>query len=363
MALTPSAPGSALPFTLVPTLTGTTLLHALLPLAYGSGAGAGLGNGAPLLNDTHRTHYFTGRADNFDATQSSADPLDARFDPESIRVGNDGNEVFISDEYGPYVYRFNRKTGLRTGVYTMPAGFAVAHPSAVSDDEKSGNTSGRVANKGMEGLASSPNGKFLFGAMQSPLIQDGGKEGGYTRIVKINLQTGATQQYAYPLTNIGTESKPKYPTDSDMVAINGHELLLDERDGKGLGDDSVAIYKRLYHIDIDGARDVSKKTGESELAPLAVAKTQFLDIVQALNAHGIASSEIPSKIAGLAFGPDVMVGGVKKHTLFFANDNAFLGTITDSLHPDGVPNPNLFFVFAIDPADLPTYAAQRIKPL
>ena len=39
-------PGGALPFTLTPTLTKTTLLYSSAPLTYGSGAGLGVGPGA-----------------------------------------------------------------------------------------------------------------------------------------------------------------------------------------------------------------------------------------------------------------------------------------------------------------------------
>jgi len=359
MTLAANAPGSALPFALTPTLTGTTLLRTARALAYGDGASAGLPNGEPALNSVHHTHYFTGRSDNFDPSRLSTSPFDARLDPESIRVSDDGSNVFISDEYGPYIYRFNRKTGERTGIYSLPDAFAVSSLSAVGDQEIAGNTSGRVANKGMEGLAISPDGNTLFGAMQSPLLQDGGTSGGYTRIVRLDLLTGATQQYAYPLTNIGTASKPKYPTVSDIVAINDHEFLVDERDGKGLGDGSTAAFKRLYHIDIAGAPDVGSVYGSNNLAPL-VGKTLFLDIVQVLNAHGIASSDIPAKLEGVTFGPDVVVDGVTRHTLFVGNDNDFVSTVTDSLHPTGVSNPNLFFVFALDASDLPTYVPQQL---
>src|SRR5215467_4135967 len=81
------------------------------PLFYGTGAAVGLGSGVPALNKVDRTHYFTGRSDNFDPLQASTNPFDARFDPESIRVSNDGNSIFISDEYSPYVYEFDRSSG------------------------------------------------------------------------------------------------------------------------------------------------------------------------------------------------------------------------------------------------------------
>lgn len=360
MALTPSAPGAALPFNLTPSLVATTLLHSAQPLVYGDGVLAGLPDGAPALNATDHTHYFTGRSDNFAGGALSTYALDARFDPESIRVSNDGASVFISDEYGPYIYRFNRRTGQRTGIVAVPDSLAISNLSAVGDDEISANSSGRVSNKGMEGLAISPDGTALFGAMQSPLLQDGGTNAAYTRILRIDLVTGATSQYAYALTNIGSASKPKFPTISDIVAINDHEFLVDERDGKGLGDGSTAVFKKLFRIDLAGAQDVSLLSGAAALAPAAVAKTPFLDIVATLNAHGIGSNDIPAKLEGVAFGPDVDVDGVAKHTLFVANDNDFVGTVTDSMHPDGIDNPNRFFVFAVDAADLPTYAAQQL---
>ncbi|MEI6001887.1 esterase-like activity of phytase family protein [Paraburkholderia bengalensis] len=355
-----AAKGAALPFTLTPKLVDTTLLHTSERLAYGTGAAFGVPNGAPKLNRDNHTNYFTGRSDNLDPTHLSTYPFDARFDPESIRVANDGASVFISDEYGPYVYRFDRKSGRRIATYALPDAFAVSALSPVGNDEISMNTSGRVANKGMEGLAISPDGTTLFGAMQSPLIQDGGTNGQFTRIVKIDIRTGRTAQFAYPLTNIGTPSKPKWPTISDVLAVNDHELLVDERDGKGLGDDSTAVFKQIFRIDLTGAQDVSHASGQSGLQPYAVQKTLFLNVVDALTGAGYSANDIPAKIEGIAFGPDVIVRGVKKHTLFVANDNDFLGTITDTSHPAGIANPNQFFVFAIDDADLPDYVAQRL---
>ncbi|MDQ0624538.1 hypothetical protein QFZ39_003813 [Paraburkholderia graminis] len=355
-----NAAGSALPYSLTPKLIATTLLHTSDKLVYGTGAAAGVPDGAPALSSRNHMYYFTGRSDNFDPTRLSTNDRDARFDPESVRVSNDGESVFISDEYGPYVYRFDRRSGRRIDTYKLPDTFAVSTLSPIGSNEIAQNTTGRVANKGMEGLAISPDGKTLFGAMQSPLIQDGGTDGAFTRIVKIDVRSGKTTQFAYPLTNIGTTAKPKYPTISDVVAVNDHELLVDERDGKGLGDNSTAVFKRVFHIDLANAQDVSNTSGQAGLAPYAVQKTLFLDVVAQLTAHGYNANDIPAKLEGLAFGPDVVVGGVKKHTLFIANDNDFIGTVTDSNHPAGIANPNQFFVFAWDASELPAYVAQKL---
>src|SRR5262249_47049402 len=148
--------------------------------------------------------------------------------------------------------------------------------------------------------------------------------GANTRIVTIDARTGATHEYAYEFTNIGTAAKPKFGTASDIVAINDHEFLVDERDGNGLGDNSTAVFKKLFRIDIAGAQEVSGISGAASLAGKANPKTLFLDVVAALNAHGIRSQDIPAKLEGLAFGPDITMGGETRHTLFIANDNDYI---------------------------------------
>jgi hypothetical protein len=334
LALTP-VPNGNLPFTLTPTLTATTLLFARDALNYGPVR--------PNINHNHR-NYFDGRSDNFNPATDSGDDLDARLDPEGLRVSYNGKLVYVSDEYGPYIYKIDRATGARKGTIPLPAGFHIANKNSEGALEISGNTSGRVANKGMEGLAITPDGKMLVGFVQSPLIQDGGDGGRANRIITIDLDTGEQHQYCYD--NWLDDTAHAYNS-SEIVALNSHEFLVLERDGKGRGDGSSAVVKRLYKIDLANATDVSNLTGADNLLPLAVPKTLFLDIRAALNAAGIADTAIPAKIEGAAFGADVTVDGVVKHTLYLANDNDFLATA-----PDGQANPNQWFVFTFTDDDL-----------
>lgn len=361
LALAPAEAGASLPYVLTPFVTDTTLLSSLTPLSYGTGTAYGLPSGKPALNAKNHTFYFSGRSDNFDAGNLSTDSDNGRLDPEGIRVSNDGNSVFISDEYGPYLYQFDRDSGRRVRAFKLPEKFAIAHLSPVGSTEISGNTAGRVSNKGMEGLAISPDGRYLFGAMQSPLLQDGGTDAPFTRIVKVDVRSGAVSEYAYELTNIGSAAKPKYGTISEIVAINAHEFLVDERDGKGLNDNSSAAVKRIYKIDLNGAANVGAVTGAANLAGKAVSKSLFLDVVAVLNAHGIGAQDIPAKLEGLAFGPDITIDGTIRHTLFIANDNDYAATVTDSNHPAGADNPNKWFVFAVESADLTNYQPQPLE--
>lgn len=371
MNLSPSDAGSKFPFTLTPMVTDTTLLYSSSPLVYGPGCGA-VGNGEPGLNIRDEVYYFTGRSDGFDPTLLSTSPHNARFDSESIRVSNDRRHVYISDEYGPYVYEFNRSTGERTRFFALPVKFAVRNLSSMAAVEISGNTVGRVTNKGMEGLAITPDGKTLVGAMQSPLLQDGGDvKGGVTRIITIDIASGVTHEYAYQL-DTGTKT-----TVSEILAINSHQFLVDERDSKGRVDavGSQAAFKRLYIVDIQGARDVTDVSGftgpaSAPMANIAVAalpKTLFLDIVHALAIApaSLAPTDIPAKLEGVTFGQDVVISdpathqNVLRHTLFVGNDNDFLATLAP---PAGNgDNPNQWFVFAFSDADLPGLVPQQFS--
>ncbi len=350
LKLKPSAGSGGLPFEVMSQLTATTLLASPTALVYGDGKSAGLGGGAPALNDTAH-NYFSGRSDNFDPTKTSGNPNNARFDPEGVRVSADGRNIFISDEYGPDLYQFDARTGLRLKSFSLPPEFLVDHLSAKGDEEIKGNARGRVANKGMEGLALTPDGRTLAGIMQSPLEQDGGTKAGFVRILTVDLLTGTQHQYAYALSNVGTEEKPKFTGISEIVAVNDHVFLVDERDGKGMGDGTAAAFKHLYRIDLNGASDVAGLSGADALKDKAVTKSLFLDIVAAANAAGIAAEAIPAKLEGVSFGPDVTVQGESRHTLWVASDNDFLATV------GGAPNPNVILVFAVAPADLPDYKA------
>ena len=167
------------------------------------------------------------------------------------------------------------------------------------------------------------------------------------------LSGRTTHQYAYLLTTGSGVS--------EITALNDHEMIVDERDGKGLGDDSVAVVKKIYKIDLSGAQEVSGIVGAANLLGKANTKTLFLDIVAALNLNGIGSSDIPAKLEGLAFGQDVVVNGVRKHTLYVSNDNDYIPVVTDTSHPNGIDNANKFFVFTFDDSDLPGLVPQDTK--
>ena len=284
---------------------------------------------------------LTGSSEAFDATHS---PASRRFDPEGLRVGACSSEIYISDEYGPSLYRFNR-SGRRAEVISLPRKFGIDAPSANAAEELSGNAFGRQANRGMEGLAISPDGRKLYGLMQNALLQDGALDSTNarvatnTRLLEIDRATGEIREFLYRLddSSLGV---------NEIVAINATQFLVIERDGRA---GTAAAFKKIMKIDIASATDIRNikslpATGlPANVVP--VSKTLFLDLLNP--AYGLAGRNFPEKIEGLAFGP-TLEGG--QYSLVVSSDNDFKSD-----------TPSRFYVFGIDSADLPGYQPQRIR--
>lgn len=165
-------------------------------------------------------------------------------DSEGLVVMQDGT-FWVSDEYGPHIVHFDadgntieriNPFGTGTGGRRLPAVFAK-----------------RWANRGMEGLAITPDEKTLVGIMQSVMDNPNkssvvGKN--ITRIVTFDIETGHTKQFVY-LQNANNLSN------SEITALSNTEFLVVERDGLYQGGTNPAVYKRVYKIYTDGATDVS----------------------------------------------------------------------------------------------------------
>ncbi|MFY9221389.1 MAG: esterase-like activity of phytase family protein [Blastocatellia bacterium] len=285
-----------------------------------------------LKNEFGQT--FVGAAGAFNVSDP---PATLRLDPEGIRVGASGT-FYLSDEYGPYLFEFDRQGHLLRRI-AVPSKFFIANPNADPTAELLGNTSGRQANRGMEGLAISPDGHTLFGIMQSALLQDNGLNPGTTdrrglnnRILKVDLITGATQEYVYVLEAINRGQGV-----SEILAINDHEFLVLERDNRSnlQSPPQAPTRKKIYKIDLTGATDVSGieslPAGALPAGVVPVSKTLFIDL---LDPDFNLVPTIAEKIEGLAWGPDLADG---RHLLYVISDNDL--------------NPNLatqIYAFAID---------------
>lgn len=286
--------------------------------------------GASTLNKVPGT-TFTGFSSEFDASNSTES---RRFDPEGVRVSPAGT-FFTSDEYGPFLYEFGAD-GNRIRALNVPHKFLIDHPSATAELPPA-NTKGRQLNRGMEGLAISPDGSKLYGLMQNALIQDGALDSSNrrvalnSRLLEIDVATGTTREFLYVLAD-------KAYGMNELLAVNDHQFLVIERDGNA---GSAAAFKRLFLIDIAGATDISGVASlpAASIPPgvVPVQKQPFLDLLAP--EYGLVGPTFPEKIEGLTFGPDLPDG---RHVLIVTNDNDFLAT-----------NNNNFYVFSIGSAALP----------
>lgn len=271
---------------------------------------------------------FTGNAAALTATAEH--PL--RLDPEGIRVGASGN-FFISDEYGPSLFEYTPK-GRLVKQLPVPARFLIANPQPNSDDEDPVNETGRQANRGMEGLAISPNQKMLFGLLQSSLLQDSERVpdakrgvGESCRMVQISVNGKTKKELLYHLDD------PQYGL-NEVCAADRHHFVVIERDGeKG----AEAKFKKLMLISDQDATDISHIDHlpahglPADVQPLK--KKVLIDLLDPQ--WGLAGDQMPEKIEGLTFGPNLPDG---RRLLLVGSDNDF--------EPD---SPSHIYVFAVPP--------------
>ncbi|HXY35864.1 MAG TPA: esterase-like activity of phytase family protein [Planctomycetaceae bacterium] len=256
-----------------------------------------------------------------------------RFDPEGLRLGPRGS-IFISDEYGPYIYEFD-STGHQIRALGVPARYSIAHPGATKEEEVENNTSGRVSNAGFESLAITPDGKRLYALIQAPLLQDsqrtkkGKVKGINCRLLEIDLASGKTRELLYPLDNEKVKT-------SEMLAIDNHRFLVIERDNQA---GQNAEFKKIMEIDIAGASDISAidslppKKLPKGVKP--VRKSVSIDLLD--SRYGLAGPHLAEKQEGLAWGPLLPDG---RKLLWICVDNDF---------KPGAPCQ--FYAFAIRPGD------------
>ncbi|WFP52108.1 esterase-like activity of phytase family protein [Methylomonas sp. EFPC3] len=242
------------------------------------------------------------------------------FDPEGIVVNPKNGNLLVSDEYGPSLYEIDRNSGAVVKTYATPANLMPRNAASgvANYAADTGNNSGKRNNRGFEGLAVSPDGKYAFAMLQSAMLDEGASSGSVNRIVKFDTATGeAVAQYAYQMKRSGQGQGV-----SALVALNDHEFLVLERNnrGVGVGADLATADKEVYKIDLTGASDVSGIDLDAAGAVYTkVAKSsQFLD----LDANTLAElgNKSPEKWEGLAIGPKLADGS---YLLLAGTDNDY----------------------------------------
>jgi hypothetical protein len=191
----------------------------------------------------------------------------ADLDVESIQPTADG--FFVGDEFGPFLVEFGRDGRARAFYETMVDGVAVRspdHPAVTTPAVPGGKLAFTVRrSRGFEGMAASPDGRFLYPLLEGPLWVEAkgawetveGRE--VLRVLEFDVEKRAWtgRSWAYPLDIAGNNI-------GDFNMIDERTALVIERDNnEGVaaracaeGDKgpecfvAPAAFKRIYKIEL-----------------------------------------------------------------------------------------------------------------
>lgn len=155
----------------------------------------------------------------------------ADFDVESIVKATDGS-YWIGDEFGPYLLHFDRAGRLLAAPAPLPG---VIAPETAA---RTGVTATLGSSKGFEGMAASPDGRYLYPLLEGTVTGD---TAGRLRLNEFDLRTReyTGKRYVYQL------DAPAYAI-GDAIAVDKDRFLIIERDG---GQGATAVHKKIYLAD------------------------------------------------------------------------------------------------------------------
>jgi hypothetical protein len=280
-------------------------------------------------------------------------------DSEAVAMPTRG-DIWVSDEYGPYVYRFDAHgkmvAALRPPDAFIPMrdgreSFSANSPPLGTSYDVGSPQSGRQNNQGFEGMSITPDGKRMFVMNQSALVQDLDPKAVKTtrrhvRVLAYDLAGSSPRlvhEYvvALPLYSDG-KTDGLVAAQSELLALNDHRFLLLCRDsggGQSLKRDASA-YRSILSVELNGASDiVGQYDGVGQaVSPLGVlrsditpAKTSLLvdmnDNAQ-LKRFGLHNgapndaSDLYEKWESMALAP--AGGSPDDYFLFVGSDNDFI---------------------------------------
>lgn len=229
-------------------------------------------------------------------------------DSEGLVVLDDGS-FWVSDEYGPFMAKFNRfgREQMRWSPCNggLPTVYAKRRP-----------------NRGMEGLTITPDGKWLVGMMQAPLENPSStgvrNVSRLTRMIFKHLTNGTTREYAYLLDDSTSQGN------SEILALSNTKFLVLERDGNFLGGTPPAALKRIYEVDITGATDIST-LGALGNTPIAGKTLEQATATQLLAALKPVSKKLKFDLVKEGYTHDKAEGLVltRDNVLFVSNDDDY----------------------------------------
>lgn len=215
----------------------------------------------------------------------------ADFDVESIVRAADGS-LWLGDEFGPWLLHFDRAGRLLSAPIPLPDVRAPENPA--------GNPN-LPGSKGFEGMAYSPDGRYLYPLLEGTVAGD---TPGDLRLNEFDLRAGAftARRWTYRL-----ESRTN--AIGDAISVDANRFLVIERDNN---QGAAAAFKRIYLADRrdrdqDGAMD----------------KTLVVDLLAIANPRGLGGF---GEVFRFPFITIEDVALLDERTLAVLNDNNFPGS-------------------------------------
>lgn len=211
-------------------------------------------------------------------------------DNEGLVRLRDGT-FFVSDEYGPGLYRFTADGRMLNAIQAPAALIPMRNgvPNFSSNNPGAGQSApvpadpvtGRQNNQGFEGLALSPDGRQLSALLQSATRQDGGTGGSSavrhnTRLITYDVSNPAapveTGHYVVQLPRFrAANGSTLVAAQSEMLALNRTQYLMIARDsGNGFTYSTpTSLYRQILLVDTSGATNIkgSAYEGTTPVAP------------------------------------------------------------------------------------------------
>jgi len=212
-------------------------------------------------------------------------------DSEGLVLNGDGS-FWISDEYGPYIYKFGRNGKMQLAIRPPEAyiprrnatvSFSANSPPRYDPTRKvlpADTQTGRNNNQGLEGLTISHDGTTLYALLQSALDQEGGPKQPnrrQARLLTYDISTRApvlSHEYVVtlPLYTDATGA-PKVAGHSEIHYLSPTQLLILARDsGAGHGQKaSQSLYRHLDVLDLSTATDIRSPASDAPSGSIASA--------------------------------------------------------------------------------------------
>ena len=295
-------------------------------------------------------------------------------DEEGYAISKDGLLAFFSDEYGPYIYVHERRTGFIVATIAPPAAITPMKEAKLNFTSETTPDTGRAGNQGFEGLTLDRNTNTLWALLQSSTIQDsvGGSKttNRYSRLFGYNVDNPfkpkLISEYVVPLpqsskknTRAASElhvvdsttcesaeyffSSLAYQHEAELMSFLLAVLVL-ARDGNGFGDTSSdSTFKQADLISTKGATNIANTAFDTPSKPVApngvldpsvtpVQYTSFINLIErpqlakfGLQVGGAFDSTlVAGKLESLAVGPLPDKSG--NQLLFVVSDNDFITT-------------------------------------